>query len=62
MLVDAALSAGGRFYLPYRLAYSSEQLKQSYPQIEQFFALKHQYDPDERFSNKFYEQFKRFMS
>jgi FAD/FMN-containing dehydrogenase len=53
-LVDAALNAGGRYYLPYRLQATSEQFRRAYPQSEEFFRLKQQYDPHELFQNQFY--------
>ncbi len=56
-LVDLALSCGGTFYLPYQLFYSPQQLRQSYPGIGEFFAAKRKWDPEERFSNKFYEKY-----
>jgi len=56
-LIDVAHRAGGTFYLPYQLFYSKEQLRQSYPDINAFFAVKRKYDPTELFSNKFYEKY-----
>jgi len=53
-IVGAALRHDGRYYLPYRLHATKEQFNQAYPQAEKFFALKHQYDPDELFQNEFY--------
>jgi FAD/FMN-containing dehydrogenase len=53
-LVDAALHGGGRYYLPYRLHATAEQFRRAYPQSEEFFKLKRQYDPQEVFQNQFY--------
>src|SRR5947209_6397635 len=53
-LVDAALNVGGRYYLPYRLHATPEQFHRAYPQSEEFFRLKRQYDPQETFQNQFY--------
>ena len=53
-LVGAALNARGRYYLPYRLHATVEQFHQAYPQADQFFRLKRQYDPRELFQNGFY--------
>jgi FAD/FMN-containing dehydrogenase len=58
-LIDVALRAGGTYYLPYQLFYSPQQLRNSYPEIDDFFAAKRKYDPIELFSNKFYEQYGR---
>ncbi len=56
-LIDAAELAGGTYYLPYQLFYSKHQLRNAYPEIDNFFATKRKYDPNGLFSNKFYEQF-----
>ncbi|MCZ6672840.1 MAG: FAD-binding oxidoreductase [Verrucomicrobia bacterium] len=56
-LIDLAISLNGTFYLPYQLYYSAEQLRAAYPEIDDFFALKRKYDPEERFSNAFYEKY-----
>ena len=53
-LIDAALSVGGRYYLPYRLHATKSQFVRAYPQAQKFFALKRQYDPEEVFQNQFY--------
>ncbi len=56
-LIDAAQRAGGTYYLPYQLFYSKEQLRRSYPEIEEFFATKKKYDPIGLLTNKFYEKY-----
>jgi FAD/FMN-containing dehydrogenase len=56
-LIDLAVSLDGRFYLPYQLHYTSEQLEGSYPEISAFFEAKKRYDPDELFTNTFYEKY-----
>jgi FAD/FMN-containing dehydrogenase len=56
-LIDAAEHAGGTYYLPYQLFYSKQQLQKSYPEIDEFFAVKKKYDPIGLFSNKFYEKY-----
>jgi FAD/FMN-containing dehydrogenase len=58
-LIDAALSHGGRYYLPYRLHATPEQFRRAYPQTGEFFALKLKYDPDELFQNQFYVKYKK---
>ncbi len=50
-LIDLTQEHGGRFFLPYQLHYSPEQLSRAYPEIETFWARKRYYDPDGRFSN-----------
>ena len=56
-LIDAALSGGGRYYLPYRLHATEEQFRAAYPQAAEFFRLKRHYDPDELFQNQFYRRY-----
>lgn len=56
-LIDAAESLQGTFYLPYQLHYSKDQLRDAYPEIDDFFSVKRRYDPNELFTNKFYEKY-----
>jgi len=56
-LIDAALALGGRYYLPYRLHATIEQFYRAYPQAQQFFKLKRQYDPEELFQNEWYRKY-----
>ena len=56
-LIDVAHQAGGTYYLPYQLFYSKEQLRQCYPEIDDFFTMKKKYDPIGLFSNTFYQKF-----
>jgi hypothetical protein len=56
-LVDAALEAGGRYYLPYRLHPTTAQFHRAYPQADEFFNLKRHYDPQELFQNEFYRKY-----
>jgi FAD/FMN-containing dehydrogenase len=58
-LIDAALEAGGRYYLPYRLHASGAQFAKSYPQATAFFAAKRRYDPAEVFQNEFWLKYAR---
>lgn len=53
-LIGAALRLGGRYYLPYRLHATREQLEAAYPQVARFFELKRRYDPQQTFQNSFY--------
>ena len=53
-MIDAALSVGGRYYLPYRLHATPKQFHSAYPMAREFFAKKREYDPDELFQNQFY--------
>lgn len=56
-LIDLSIAGSGTFYLPYRLDYDTTQLRAAYPQIDDFFAAKRHYDPEERFTNHFYETY-----
>lgn len=56
-LIDLALGLDGTYYLPYQLFYSKEQLRRAYPRVDQFISAKKKYDPEELFSNKFYEKY-----
>ena len=58
-LIDAALHLGGRYYLPYRLHASADQFRSAYPQSDEFFRLKHKYDPKSLFENEFYLKYAR---
>ncbi|MEX2515169.1 MAG: FAD-binding oxidoreductase [Candidatus Paceibacterota bacterium] len=56
-LIDITNKHDGRFFLPYQLHYSPEQLEESYPEINTFFQRKQQYDPNELFTNTFYNKY-----
>jgi hypothetical protein len=50
-LIDAILSIGGTFYLPYRLHARRDQVEQGYPNVAAFVAMKRSYDPGLLFRN-----------
>jgi len=56
-LIDGVLSEGGRYYLPYRLHATPEQLRRAYPQVDAFFAAKRRLDPDLLFRNAFFDRY-----
>jgi FAD/FMN-containing dehydrogenase len=56
-LIDLTASVNGRFFLPYQLHYTPEQLQLSYPEIGDFFKAKKSYDPDGLFTNTWYEKY-----
>jgi FAD/FMN-containing dehydrogenase len=58
-LIDASIACGGRYYLPYRLHATKDQMVKAYPQAVAFFELKRRYDPDEIFQNQFYVKYGR---
>jgi FAD/FMN-containing dehydrogenase len=51
-MVDAVLSVGGTYYLPYQNHPTLEQFQKAYPRAEEYFALKRRVDPDLRFQNQ----------
>jgi FAD/FMN-containing dehydrogenase len=56
-LVDAALDAGGSFYLPYRLHASRAQVARAYPRLEEFVAGKRRHDPGLLFRNTMWDRY-----
>lgn len=57
-MIELTLDHGGRFFLPYQLHYTADQLRHSYPEIDAFLARKKEYDPDELFGSTFYRALK----
>ncbi|TLU65696.1 FAD-binding oxidoreductase [Thalassotalea litorea] len=55
-MIDAAISSGGTYYLPYQLHATSQQFHQAYPRANEYFAVKKVVDPHNRFSNKLLER------
>ncbi|HEY4068523.1 MAG TPA: FAD-binding protein [Burkholderiaceae bacterium] len=58
-LIDAVLSVGGTYYLPYQPHGTVEQFHLAYPKAEQFFALKKALDPQFRFTNVLWDKYYR---
>lgn len=58
-LIDLTAQVNGRFFLPYQLHYTPEQLQRSYPMIDDFFAAKKVHDPDGLFTNTWYEKYSK---
>lgn len=56
-LIDAALSVGGTYYLPYQLHATKEQFHRAYPRADEFFTLKQRIDPNNRFRNKLWDKY-----
>ena len=50
-MIDAAIEAGGTYYLPYQIFGSADQFAAAYPRSPQFFDLKRRIDPAYRFRN-----------
>ena len=58
-LIDAALALEGSYYLPYQIHATSEQFQRAYPRAQEFFALKRQLDPENRFRNQLWDRYYR---
>jgi FAD/FMN-containing dehydrogenase len=56
-LVDASIEHGGTYYLTYQLYPTAEQLHRAYPNARHAFERKRFYDPDEIFTNQFYQKY-----
>jgi len=56
-LIDAALDAGGSFYLPYRLHARRDQVARAYPRIEEVAARKRHWDPGLLFRNAMWHRY-----
>jgi FAD/FMN-containing dehydrogenase len=57
MLIDVALSMGGRYYLPYRLHASGSQFRAAYPEAPAYADIKRRVDPDYRFRNHLWDKY-----
>jgi len=56
-LVEAALSQGGTYYLPYQLHATRQQFVRAYPDSPRFFALKRKVDPKTKLRNKLWDKY-----
>lgn len=60
-MIDLTLKHGGRFFLPYQLHYTRQQLLQSYPELPAFLDKKLSWDPSELFTSTFYRAVKALV-
>ncbi len=56
-LIDASISVGGTYYLPYQLYASEKQFNKSYPHFDEFVDLKKELDPHNKFRNKLWDKY-----
>lgn len=56
-LIEAALSVGGCYYLPYQAHATPDQFHRAYPQAHEFFALKQLLDPEFRLRNVLWDNY-----
>ena len=61
-LVDLCLQAGGRFFLPYQIHYTGEQVERAYPEIRDFLAARAEFDPDRLLTSTFAERLQTLVS
>ncbi|WP_412769591.1 FAD-binding oxidoreductase [Planococcus glaciei] len=57
-MIDVTLAHRGSYYLPYFGYPTKAQMQKAYPRTNEFFQLKDRYDPDHRFKNLFYEEYR----
>ena len=55
-IIDLCLDSGGRFFLPYQVHYTREQLERAYPEIREFLAARAEFDPNGVLTNTFAEK------
>jgi FAD/FMN-containing dehydrogenase len=56
-LIDAALSVGGTYYLPYQPHATPEQFIRAYPRAKELFALKRELDPEYRLRGVLWDKY-----
>jgi len=57
-LIDAAIRAGGSYYLTYHRWARPDQVERCYPQMREFLCAKRRYDPDEVFQSDWYRHYR----
>ncbi|MGJ4745330.1 FAD-binding oxidoreductase [Leptospira sp. SA-E8] len=56
-LIDAVISVGGAYYLPYQPHANQVQFEAAYPDSGKFFELKRRLDPNYKFRNKLWDKY-----
>jgi FAD/FMN-containing dehydrogenase len=56
-LIDAAISSGGAYYLPYQPHATEAQFHAAYPRAAELFSLKRRLDPNFRFRNVLWDKY-----
>lgn len=54
-LTRLAVENGGTFYLTYARELEPDDLRRAYPQMDDFFRQKYRFDPENRFTSRFFE-------
>jgi FAD/FMN-containing dehydrogenase len=60
-VIDVCLRSNGRFFLPYQVAYTRQQLERSYPQIREFMAARAEFDPGRLLTSTFAEKLESML-
>jgi decaprenylphospho-beta-D-ribofuranose 2-oxidase len=56
-MIDITLNHGGSYYLPYYEYPTKSQMRKAYPHSDEFFQMKRKLDPEERFTNQYYQEY-----
>jgi hypothetical protein len=56
-MIDAVLSVDGAYYLPYQPHATDEQFYTAYPNALEYFEIKKQYDPTDKFTNNLWDTY-----
>lgn len=56
-LIDAVISCGGTYYLPYQLHGTADQFESAYPHAKSLFSLKKKLDPNYRFRSALWDKY-----
>jgi FAD/FMN-containing dehydrogenase len=56
-LIDAAIAAGGTYYLPYQILATKQEFLAGYPGARKFFDLKARVDPTNKFRNRLWDAY-----
>ena len=56
-MIDEVLSVNGTYYLPYQPWATDDQFHKAYPGAIEYFEIKKQYDPTDKFTNKLWDTY-----
>ncbi|MHB8652117.1 MAG: FAD-binding oxidoreductase [Minisyncoccota bacterium] len=56
-MIDQVLSVDGTYYLPYQLQATDDQFHRAYPGAIDYFEIKKNYDPTDKFTNKLWDKY-----
>ena len=56
-IINAVLSVGGTYYLPYHLYATKQQFKHAYPKLQEFLNIKQKHDPNNMFTNSLHQKY-----